>query len=139
MQCYFNIESRDKDLLLKVTSLFAFSQHSIEYIPFCTPNNLKLRFWRGNNRLTIYLYQTIPIGVNNVVQIKYQDFIDQREGTIIGEVHKCFANGRGIKHCTNCNNKHTGGYKSNCNWDKTCERVAVTFSGEFRIPEGAIP
>ena len=138
MQNYFNCEIKGKDLELKVTSQFAFSQYKIFDIDFCTPNNLKVRFWRGREALTIYLYSTIVIGVNDVVQVKYEDFIKQREGQIFGEVHKCFPTSR-IKLCKACNKRHWGGHQPNCKWGDTCEKVLIEFASHFNIPEGACP
>ena len=95
MQNYFNCVINGEDLELKVTSQFAFSQYQIESLPlFCTKDNLKIRFWRGREALTIYLYSSIPIGVNDVLQIKYEDFVQQRETKINGEIHQCFAKSR---------------------------------------------
>ena len=58
MQNYFNCVINGDDLELKVTSQFAFSQYKIFDLDFCTPNNLKVRFWRGKDAL---LYISIQV------------------------------------------------------------------------------
>ena len=58
MQNYFNCVINGDDLELIVTSQFAFSQYKIFDFDFCTPNNLKVRFWRGKDAL---LYISIQV------------------------------------------------------------------------------
>ena len=91
MQSFCTFEGNCDDLKVEVTSQFRFSNCVIEEITnVCVKDNLKLRFRRGNNQFTIILYQTHPIGIINVLQIKYEDFIKQKEGKISGEIHHCF-------------------------------------------------
>ena len=139
MQSYCQFEAIEDDLQVSVISQFGFNNYLIEEIKLtCTEDNLKIRFWKGRDRLTVYLYSNIPIGINNVIQVKYEDFIAKREGKINGEIHRCFSKSA-KKICSLCCKTHWGGYNPRCKWGETCERITTEFASSFLIPEGSIP
>ena len=61
--------------------------------------------------------------MNDVVQIKYEDFVAQRKGKINGEIHKCFPTSR-IKSCTACSKRHWGGHQPNCKWGEHVKELS---------------
>ena len=99
MQYFAQVAEGEQTFTLDITGQFRFSNYAIQEIKHCEKGVLGLRFRRQHSQLTVILYQDFPIGINIVVQVKYETFIANKEKVFEGEIHKCFGTNTATK-CT---------------------------------------
>ena len=72
MQYHISTESIGTNVCVKSVSQFCFSHYVIEVFPNCyqpTKPYCFVRFKKGNDQLTVVIYQTHYAGLNNVIQV----------------------------------------------------------------------